>query len=168
MTIKEVLDEESERFRVLKEEWRTRAKTTTLASLPQFLSDLTTKYEHDYGTICHAMTFAALAAMYAVNHSSQGGVTGFQAGCIMWGVIREWSYSSNKTGMKLINYDEFLYPQHGPRAQKTFSRGTWEALKKEAADKLKQSNQAIVSPNVWQHWESIVAGCTPFGYTVEE
>ena len=38
--------------------WMSRAKDMTLADLPEFLRELTEDYQHDYGTICHAIAAA--------------------------------------------------------------------------------------------------------------
>ena len=58
----------------------------------------------DYGTVCHAIALSAVATAWAANKTAQGGITGFQAGAVMWEFIKNWSYSSNKTGMRLVDY----------------------------------------------------------------
>ena len=30
----------------------------------------------------------------------------------MWEFIKHWNYTDNKTGMKMVNYDDMLYPQY--------------------------------------------------------
>lgn len=82
----------------IQNEWYKEAKKQTVETLPEFVRHLTEDYSHDYGTICHAVAAAGIAAMYAVDNSPTGGITGFQAGCIMWKVIREWNFQNNKTG----------------------------------------------------------------------
>lgn len=67
----------------LHKEWYEEAKKQTLNTLPAFVSNLVENYSHDYGTICHAITAAALGAANAVEESPEGGITGFQANCIM-------------------------------------------------------------------------------------
>ena len=81
------------------EEWYKQAKEQTLETLPAFLNHLINDYGHDYGTICHAIAAGAIGAAYALERSPQGGITGFQAGCIMWCFIRHWNYDHNKTGL---------------------------------------------------------------------
>ena len=63
-------------------EWMKRARDMTMADLPEFLRELTEDYDHDYGTICHAIAAAAVAAAWSVERTPQGGITGFQAGAI--------------------------------------------------------------------------------------
>lgn len=56
--------------------WYEEAKQHTTKTLPVFIQHLTEDYRHDYGTICHAVAAAALAAAHAVDHAPCGGVTG--------------------------------------------------------------------------------------------
>lgn len=98
----------------LHDEWYKRAKSMKPDDLPEFFREMTEDYVHDYGTVCHAMAAIGLAAMYAFNKSdgARGGITGFQAGCVMWNVIRHMNYESNKCGLRLQNMDDLLYPQY--------------------------------------------------------
>lgn len=145
--------------------WYKDAEKMTLDNLPEFLRHLTEDYEHDYGTICHAMTAGSIATMWAINSSPQGGITGFQAGAIMWQFIKHWNRSSNRSGMRLVDYDDMLYPQYEDKFEKTISHHTWETLQKEALELYNTKDSA--SPNVRAHWKSIVEGHVPFGYTIK-
>jgi hypothetical protein len=135
------LSEGSEGFKAIKKEWQEKAKAATIETLPALLSELTEKYQHDYGTICHAVAIAAIAAAWAVDHSPTGGITGFQEGAIMWEFIREWNCSSNKTGLRLVDYDNFLYPQYADKFQKVLGKDTWQAIQKEAQRKIEEANK---------------------------
>lgn len=139
--MKKQLNESNPEFKAIKEEWLKKAKAMTIDGLPAFLKELTENYSHDYGTICHAVAVSAIAAACAVDHSPQGGITGFQAGCIMWEFIRNWNYSSNKTGLRIIDYDNFLYPQYEDKYQKTISKGTWKAIQQEAKTHIDKANR---------------------------
>ena len=110
------------------EKWYKESKEINMDTLPEFLRALTEDYGHDYGTICHAIAAGSIATARAMD----GGITGFQASAIMWQFIREWNYSNNKTGLKIVDYDNFLYPQYAERHGKTISSSTWAALQKEA------------------------------------
>jgi hypothetical protein len=145
--------------------WYEEASKQTLESLPEFLSHLANNYVHDYGTICHAVAASALAAAYAMNASPAGGITGFQAGCIMWEFIQKWM--NYKSPLKLIDYGNMLYPQYKNKFDKTISKETWEYLQKEASKLLAESNE-ITSPNVINHWKAITEGVIPFGYRLED
>ncbi len=80
------LTEGSEAFKSVKKEWQDSAAKATIEILPELLRDITENYQHDYGTICHAIAIAAKAAARAVGASPQGEISGFQAECIMWQV----------------------------------------------------------------------------------
>ncbi len=148
----------------LHKEWYERAKKQTLETLPTFIESII-NYNHDYGTICHAVTAAGIGAMYAVNKSEQGGITGFQAGCIMWEFIRVWMHMEQP--LALIDYQDMLYPQYEGRFQKTITIKTWEWLQKQASEKLTDSLSSKASDKVKAHWQSIVDGVVPFGYSIE-
>ena len=94
------------------------------------------------------------------------GITGFQAGFVMWDFIKDWSFRGNKCGLKIVNYDDMLYPQYNHKFQKTISKDTFEALQKAAENNLKKHQYS--SSAVINHWESIVDGNVPFGYIIED
>ena len=143
-------------------EWFEEAKKQTLETLPEFLRKLTEDYEHDYGTIVHAISAGSIATAWAMNGSKQGGITGFQAQFVMWDFIRNWQ---NKEGpMKLIEYDDMLYPQYRDRFEKEISEETHKRLIEKAKEKIIESPDA--HPGVIKHWKNIVIGIVPFGYTV--
>lgn len=81
-------------------EWYKQASKQTLETLPSFLKNLMEGYNHDYGTVCHALAAGAVATAWAMNAHDNGGITGFQAGAVMWEFIKGWNKSYNKTGLK--------------------------------------------------------------------
>lgn len=123
------------------ESWYEEAENMTLEELPVFIEGLLKNYGHDYGTIVHAITASGIAAMWAANKAEQGGITGYQVGAVMWEFIRKWNYSGNKTGLKLIDYDNFLYPQYEENYSKTISESVWGALKKEASNLMSKADE---------------------------
>ena len=134
---------------------------------PEFFRELTEDYEHDYGTVCHAMAAIGLAAMFAFDNSdgADGGITGFQAGCVMWEVIRHMNYEDNKCGLRLLNMDDLLYPQYEHKFR-SISSDTWKEVQKET--KMRLSERDEVHPDVKKHWQSIVSGKVPFGLRIED
>jgi hypothetical protein len=144
------------------EKWYEEARDMTPDKLPEFIRKLTEDYSHDYGTICHAVAAAAIGAAWSVDHSPAGGITGFQAGCIMWSFIQKWM--SKDGPMRLVDYSNMLYPQYNHAFEKKINKDTWEWLQKEAKKNLKASPQA--HENVVEHWQSIADGYVPFGYVV--
>lgn len=127
----EVITEEMK----LHEEWFDEARKQTVDTLTEFVRHLAEDYKHDYGTICHAIGAAGLAAMYAVENSPQGGITGFQAGFCMWDIIRNWSYKNNKCGLRIFDYDKLLYPQYVDDFC-VISKNVLENLQKEAKHRI--------------------------------
>lgn len=151
----------------LQKEWYERAKSMKPDKFPEFFREMTEDYIHDYGTVCHAMAAVGLAAMFAFNNSegARGGITGFQAGCVMWEVIRHMNYENNKCGLRLLDMDDLLYPQYEHKFT-AISKDTWDAVKKEAQKRLLE--RGAVHPYVVAHWGSIVNGKVPFGLRIED
>lgn len=151
----------------LEKEWFKQAHEQILETLPGFMEHVLNDYCHDYGTICHAISACALAAVHAADKSESGGITGFQAGFVMWDFIRQMNYRSNECGMKLLDYDDMLYPQYAYKFEKTIAPDTWKALQEAAEKKIEQDSE-IASQRVIEHWKSIADGNVPFGYQVKE
>lgn len=145
----------------LRDGWYERAKSKdmTLETLPAFLQELAA-HEHDYNTICYAVTAAALAAAWAMNRTPNGGITGFQGGAVMWEFIQEWNCLRGKH-LRLVDYSDMLYPQHEDKFR-TISESTSTWLKDEAAKQLLDSEH--MHPRVRAHMEAVAAGYVPFGY----
>lgn len=214
-------------------QWYDNAKNMTLDNLPYFINHLTQDYTHDYDTVVHAISAAMLATMNAMNNAPGFGITGYQASFIMWEMVHNISFRHNKTGLKIVDYDNFLCPQYNYLFEKTINKNTWVSLQRQAADYIKHNDYAkeayakeleewesdmadfikthpdydanreqyklltyinnygnIVDsdgneinpndippekpydpschPDVYKHWQSIVAGVIPFGYTISE
>ena len=147
-------------------EWFEQARKMTIAELPAFIEKMIHGYNHDYGTMVHAVSACAIAAAWATCGDESVGLTGFQAGFVMWDFIKNWTVTDNKTGLKLVNYDDMLYPQYEHKFSKTINKYTWEKLQEEAKNNLKNSPEACWE--VQQHWKSIVYGKVPFGYEVKD
>lgn len=150
----------------LEKEWFEQARKQTVETLPKFIRHIMCDYKHDYGTVCHAVAACALAGMWAADNTEQGGITGFQSGFVMWDIVKQMCYTGNKCGLKITNYDDFLYPQYEEKFDRKISKRIWESLQKEAEYQLKE--RAKAHPTVKQHWQSIVDGHVPFGFKVED
>ena len=148
----------------LEKAWFADAEEQTPDTLGHFIKSIM-ELPHSYGTVCHAVAACAMAAIYAADNEPNGGITGFQSGVVMWDIIRQMNYRGNKTGLRIIDYDNLLYPQYEDRFDRTINKRVWELLQKEAKEKLESHQDA--HPDVIEHWRSIVAGVVPFGLTVE-
>lgn len=153
-----------------------REKIESFDDLIDFLKDVKDNYNCNleksanmddwYGAAPRVVAQAALATAWYF--CKEQGLTGFQAGFTMWEFISDWKYRNNKTSLRIIDYDDMLYPQHYDKFDKTISKYVWEKLQKEAAQRIKEDeNKPFAHPNVRKHWESIVDGNVPFGYSVK-
>lgn len=146
----------------LKEE---RKSIDTFDDLVNFLRNIQDNYNCGYGEAPRAIAQASLAvAWYLAN---EFGITGFQASFVMWDFIKDWLFSSNECGMRLVNYDNMLYPQYEDKFQKTIAPDTFDALQNKAK-RLIETDGDHAHPAVIEHWKSIAAGKVPFGYVVKE
>ena len=157
--------EESREFEIRDELREKRKNIKEFEDLVAFLKDVTENYNCGYGEAPRAMAQAILATGYYL--CKEFGITGFQAGCVMWDFIRDWLYSHNQCGMKIVDYDDMLYPQYYNKFEKTISSDTWYALQKKAKENLEKDNPHT-SPRVIAHWQSIVDGTVPFGYRIKK
>lgn len=149
----------------IQKDWHERAKKMTLEDLPEFIRELTEDYEHDYGTICHAIAAAAVAAAWSVERTPQGGITGFQAGCIGWEILRQWGAPEiGELGARLLDYDNLLYPQYADKFT-AISKDTLDAVQKAANDRL-AANHEHVADEVVAHWKYLARGGVPFGLSI--
>lgn len=139
----------------------------TKEDLDNLLNEVINCKELDYGKIVYAMSACMNATLNYINRSGHCGITGFQAGCIGWEMVRKYLVSCNKCGLKLVDYDDMLYPQHKYKFEKTISKNVWDALQEQAKKNL-QDKERDPHPRVHKHWEKIAKGKVPFGYKVKE
>lgn len=165
-----VSPEEAGKFEEVKDEFQMRdylrekrKEIKTFDDLIEFLRYVKDNCNYDYGVAPRSMSQAALATAWFL--SSEFGITGFQAGFVMWDFIRDWLYSSNECGLRIVNYDDMLYPQCADRFHKTISKGCWDSIQKAAKKNLEERHEHV-HPDVKAHWQSIVDGTVPFGYQV--
>lgn len=164
MTLKAITEKDN-----LHLEWYEQSRSKEMNSVEQlssFITELLTEYAHDYGTICHAVVAAGLAAMNVVNEDKKsGGITGFQAQCIMWELINQWD-TFGEGPKRMTCYSKLLYPQYEHEFQKTITPSTWKWIQDKAQKNIEESPNAATS--VMDHWKRILAGQIPFGYVVRE
>lgn len=144
------------------EEWFKKAKQIkSIDEFAAFAKDLLIDTEHDYGTICHAIGALAVAAGWLGSHMH--GITGFQARFVMWDFVRQWQYEHNECGLRIIDFDNMLFPQYENRFEKRIDAKQFAKMQEIAAKKL-QGDLSHVHPDVMKHWKSIVDGVVPFGF----
>lgn len=147
-------------------DWYVKAKECkTPEDLSLFIRKLIEDYRHDYGSIVEACAAAANAAIWTIDASPQGGITGFQAGAVMWRFIQHFRCIDGS--MKLVQFDDMLYPQSAHLFEKTIDTETFERLQKKAKERL-DSKDIEMHPSVRAHMQSIVEGNVPFGYSMRD
>lgn len=180
-TNKIILEDDREETKATIKELYSLAKKQTPETFPAFMQNLIANYVYDYGTVTHAFAIAAIGAASAMDNCDIGGITGFQASFVMWNFIQEWLYSQNKCGMRLLNYDDMLYPQYAHKFKKAITQDVWDSLQEQAKKAIEEDDaqKEVVgedgtvypplhaNPKVRAHWESIVNGKVPFGYYVK-
>jgi hypothetical protein len=145
--------------------WMVRAREQKMDTLQGFIKEIYNDIPLSYGNICHKMGIAAIATMYAFDHSEQGGITGFQSGCILWDVICAWT--NDYDPQKLVHFKDMLYPQMEYKFT-TISKETFAWIQVEAKKSLADNNGGFgMHPDVVQHQKNIIAGKIPFGYIIE-
>lgn len=144
----------------------------TKEDLDNLLNEILNSKEIDYGKIVYAMSGAMLGVAKFIDRSEIGGITGFQAGFVGWEMVKDFLIHDNKTSMRIINYDEMLYPQYKEKFKKTISKRTWECLQEQAKIYLKEIEEKKghehAHPKIIKHWKKIAKGKLPFGYKVEK
>jgi hypothetical protein len=146
------------------DEWY-EVKPETPEELSEFARHLLEDYQHDYGTACHATAALALAGARLVSHMQ--GLTGFQAGAVMWEFMKQWIPLDGP--VRLLDYENLLYPQYEHEFERTITPDTWEWVQGRARELLaEEEGETLISGAVVDHWRSIAAGNVPFGLTVRE
>jgi len=152
----------------LSAEWMARAKAAkTLDDLCLMYRDLFGgSFNHDYGTICRAMSAFMVAAGQVADDSSCGGITGFQASCVIMDAIAGWNGWKDEP-FRLMQYNDLLHPQYEDKV-KTIPKHVHDWLVMQAIERLQDvaaTRQA--HPDVVAHWRFIANGGVPFGLRVE-
>lgn len=134
-----------------------------------YISDVTDNYNYGYEISAEAAAQALVATADYI--FKKMGMTGFQASWIALNFYAEIMHPNLKTMLRVINFDDMIYPQCGRRFDKVISSDTWKQIQnyaKSELDKLVECKDEYIHPAVKAHWESIVEGNVPFGYTVED
>lgn len=122
--------------------------------------------EFDYGRIVYACAAAAIAGFNVMNRTKNGGITGFQAGCLMWEMVRKFGMFSEGP-LRIQDFDHLRYPQYDDQWAVTISPESAGELQKRAAE-VAGKNPEFVSPNVMRRNQDIAAGRFPSFVTVKE
>ena len=113
-----------------------RKEIKTFDDLVAFLKEAR-EYNFDYGGAPRAIAQAVLATAWWF--AGDFGITHFQASFVMWDFIIDWMYRSNECGLRIVDYDDMLYPQYDHKFEKTISPETWSNIQRQAEKNLKEN-----------------------------
>ena len=148
--------------------WNKGCECKSIEDIASLIAEVEKKFNYDYGVAPRSI--GAVCASLAEYLCGSMGLTGFQASVAMWDFIQLFIYRHNQCGLRMVDYDNMLYPQYEYKFEKTISRETWNNIVKTAKEYLEEyKNKANnASSGVVNHWKSIVDGNVPFGYKIED
>jgi len=121
----------------------------------------------DYGTIVYACSATMQAAFNVMNaHPQFGGITGFQASCLMWEMVKKFGMFSEGP-LRIQDFDNLRFPQYDDRFRVTLSPESAAELQERAKKAIAGGPDGFMSPNVRARQEAISRGEFPAFVTVE-
>ena len=136
----------------------------TKDDLDKLLNEVAKDKTLDYGKAVYGISACMIAVLNYINRQAYG-ITGFQASCIGWEMVRKL-LTDSKVGIVLLDFENMLYPQYEERFSKTIDKEMWEELQKIAKRNLRKHIGAC--QEVIDHWKAIAKGTIPFGYELEK
>jgi hypothetical protein len=144
--------------------WYKRAREVTPETFGDFINELLHGYDLDYGAKIHAAAACTIAMFIACDDIFS--FSGFQSSASIMQVLYKLNYPYNKTGIRVIDYDNMLYPQYEDTFR-SIPRKTWKLIRKRA-DELIEENRSTADPSVLHHWMNISFGGVPFEYYISD
>ena len=140
------------------------AKQQTPETIGMFINDVMSMDDIDYGNVIDCIAACAIAGAAAADNHKNGGITGFQAGYVMWQFIRNYMYEHNKCGLRMIDWDNMLYHQDESSFDKVIPQNVFERLQNQAKEEIQIK---WLSEKQKQHLQNIIDGIPPFGYSIK-
>ena len=140
------------------------AKQQTPKTIGKFINDVMSMDDIDYGNVIDCIAACAITGAAAADNHKRGGITGFQAGYVMWRFIRNYMYENNKCGLRMIDWDNMLHHQEENSFNKVIPQDTFERLQKQAKEEIQIK---WLSEKQKQHLQNIIDGIPPFGYSIK-
>lgn len=130
--------------------------------LLRFLRKLTDEFEHSSKSLCEAYLYAMLGAARLISLGKDMRLTAEEAAAIMWGFIAKWMDWDDP--IKLQRFSLMLFPN----MEKMFDRVMFTEQMDWLQERARQLKEQIkdAPEDVIKHWDSIIAGIPPFGYSV--
>lgn len=136
-----------------------REKVKTIEEFEKLLTDVKAD-SRDYGAIVEACSVMMNASFNLLNP----GITGFQAGCLMWMLVEKYGMYGKDSMLQIQDYRNLLYPQYSDKFN-TIPKSYWEKVQAQAKEHLADFKGA---DSVGRHMHSIANGEVPFGLKVSD
>ena len=126
--------------------------------LAEFARYLFCKQEHTYDSAVHAVSALAIAGAWFGSRIE--GITSFQASYVKFDFIREFNHIGTRVGLKVVDYDDLIYPQHtddfiGVKIKERIWRSLQQACKRE----LSNHDSGCWAVREW--WKDVCNGVIP-------
>lgn len=137
-----------------------REEVTTIEEFSKLIQEAKAD-ANDYGSIvvCSALV------MNAAFNLLDPGITGFQAGCLMWEMVKKYGMYPEGAPLRIVDYTNLLYPQYANKFN-SITPETWAWVQSEAKKKLEEANTENWHRDVIAHLKSVANGNVPFGLKV--
>lgn len=125
--------------------------------------------EHDYATLAHAAGALLIGLAHATANSLD--LSPLQSLYAMFDFVKEYRYSSNRCGISIMDYDNFLKPNMDEYFEKSISQDVWERIQAEAQSRLAEienikDGEPMPNEDEINHYKNIAEGKVPYGYVV--
>lgn len=136
-----------------------REKVKTIEEFEKLLIDVKAD-SRDYGAIVEACSVMMNASFNLLNP----GISGFQAGCLMWMMIKKYGMYGDDSMLSIRDFREIIYPQMGYKFR-SIPKDFWQQAQDLAK---KQLIDFKGSESVKKHMETVANGQIPFGLIVSD
>ncbi len=115
---------------------------------------------NDYG----ACVVATAYIMEAAYHLLDPGLTGFQAGCVMWEMVKKFGSYGPNARLRMLDYGNLKFPQY-ERHFTHIPQETWLSVVKDAQKGCNEWT-GEKSGRVFEHMQTVAEGRVPFGLKI--
>ena len=131
----------------------------------KFIKVLARTYEYDDDMLCEALVYSMLAGATAfAREYGLKTLTLEQTQWVLWSFLGKWLQTDEPIRLLRISY--MLEPEMREVFNTALPRSFFDWLQEAAKERLEALPDA--SKERREHWQSIVDGAVPFGYTLEE